>query len=124
MPGPTIPVNMPGPTITVNMPGPTSITELQQGASTSELQQQGTRRMLNFNIRSNGSSQTFYPRRSNEIKPNVLKRAMNTFDEWAKCLKTEGDVDKLALLTEEEYDVIRITEIGERVAENSSRCWK
>ncbi|GIX84048.1 hypothetical protein CDAR_270501 [Caerostris darwini] len=49
-------------------------------------------------------------RRSNEIKMNVLKRAMNT--------KSDGRVEELALLTEEEYEVIRrITDIGERVAE-------
>ncbi|GIY62092.1 hypothetical protein CEXT_193221 [Caerostris extrusa] len=65
-----------------------------------------------------GSSQTFRARRSNEIKNGIFKRTVNTFADWAKCLKTEGEVEKLPLITEEEYDVVkRIIEIGERVAE-------
>ncbi|GIX83305.1 hypothetical protein CEXT_190491 [Caerostris extrusa] len=69
------------------------------------------------NVR-NGSSQTFRPRCSNEMKNSIFKRALNTFADWAKCLKSEGEVEKLPLITEEEYDVVKkIIEIGERVAE-------
>ncbi|GIY18726.1 hypothetical protein CDAR_32661 [Caerostris darwini] len=114
-----------------------STSQLQQGASTSQLQQgastsgvhehESSMKDVEFQRQKEGrpsttrneGSQTFRPRRALELKPNVLKRAGDTFDQWAKCLKTEGDVEKLALLTEEEYDVIRrIIEIGETVAEN------
>ncbi|GIY56972.1 hypothetical protein CEXT_137961, partial [Caerostris extrusa] len=49
----------------------------------------------------NGSSQTFRPRCSIEMKNSIFKRTINTFADWAKCLKTEGEVEKLPLITEE-----------------------
>ncbi|GIY42741.1 hypothetical protein CDAR_102111 [Caerostris darwini] len=98
-----------------------STSQLQQGASTSQLQQGALLEYMSMNqdvefqrqkegrpsTTRNEGSQAFRPRRALELKPNVLKRAGDTNTSPIGRTKTEGDVEKLALLTEEEYDVIR-----------------